>query len=77
MRHKLVHDLNTGEWFVGNSGHARELGVFEALFKALNSVSVDLYRDRGDATAETLNAGLVHQHKEKINVSFYRETYGL
>jgi hypothetical protein len=38
--------------------------VFEALFKALNPVSVDLYyaslQRCEDATAETLSAGLVH-----------------
>lgn len=52
----------------------RELGVFEAMFKALNSVSLDLYCDWGDATAETLSAGLIQQ---KINISFCPETYGL
>jgi hypothetical protein len=52
----------------------RELGVFEALFKTLNSVSFDLYCDWGDATAETLSAGSIQQ---KINISFCPETHGL
>jgi hypothetical protein len=43
----------------------RELGVSEVLFKALNSISLDLYRDCGDAIAETLSAGLVHLHNRK------------
>jgi hypothetical protein len=43
----------------------RELGVFEALFKALNSVSVDLYNACGEATAETLSAGLVQEYNRK------------
>jgi len=49
----------------GTQDIQRELGVFEAPFKALNSVSFDLYRNCGDATAETLSAGLEHLHNRK------------
>jgi hypothetical protein len=55
----------------------RELRVFEALFKALNSVSLDLYCDWGDATAETLSAGLITTAQQKTNISFCPETYSL
>jgi len=43
----------------------RELGVSETLFKALNSVSLDLYCDWGNATAETLSAELIQLHNRK------------
>jgi hypothetical protein len=43
----------------------RELGVFQALFKALNSVPLDLYYACGDATAETQIAGFIHYYDRK------------